>query len=225
MEDPKTYTKTMLDIDSKKWQETMKSEMDSMYANQVWTLVDPPEGIVPIGNKWVFKRKKGSDVKAETYKARLASRSCNICFDEAIKGYGFSQNEDEPCVYRKNSGSVVVFLVLYVDDILMFGNNIGMLTSVKLWLSKTFSMKDLGNASYILGINIYRDISIPSVVKTVLKYLKRDKDMFLVYGGNPELLVEGNTNSDFEYDVDDRKSTIGYVFTLNGGAISWRCCK
>ncbi|CAL8089813.1 unnamed protein product [Prunus armeniaca] len=52
----------------------MKSEMDSMYANQVWTLVDPPEGIVPIGNKWVFKRKKGSDGKVETYKARLVAK-------------------------------------------------------------------------------------------------------------------------------------------------------
>ncbi|BFG35092.1 hypothetical protein CerSpe_213660 [Prunus speciosa] len=84
-----------------------------------------------------------------------ASRSWNIRFDEAVKGYGFSQNEDEPCVYKKNNGSAVVFLVLYVDDILMFGNDIGMLTSVKLWLSKTCSVKDLGNASYILGIKIY----------------------------------------------------------------------
>ncbi|CAL2230130.1 unnamed protein product [Prunus armeniaca] len=63
MEDPETYTNAMLDIDSKKWQEAMKSEMDSMYANQVWPLVDAPEGIVPIGNKWVFKGKKSSDGK------------------------------------------------------------------------------------------------------------------------------------------------------------------
>ncbi|CAL9005324.1 unnamed protein product [Prunus brigantina] len=52
----------------------MKSEMDSMYANQVWTLVDPPQGIVPIGNKWIFKRKMGSDGKVETYKARLVAK-------------------------------------------------------------------------------------------------------------------------------------------------------
>ncbi|BFG30904.1 hypothetical protein CerSpe_171780 [Prunus speciosa] len=58
-----------------------------------------------------------------------------------------------------------------------------------------------------------------SSVKTVLKYLRRTKDMFLVYGGIPELLVEGYTDSDFESDVD-QKSTSGYVFTLNGGAIS-----
>ncbi|CAL9005058.1 unnamed protein product [Prunus brigantina] len=46
MEDPETYMKAMLDIDSKKWQEAMKSEMDSMYANQVWTLVDPPDAMI-----------------------------------------------------------------------------------------------------------------------------------------------------------------------------------
>ncbi|KAI5334756.1 hypothetical protein L3X38_024889 [Prunus dulcis] len=136
----------------------MKSEMDSMYANQVWTLVDPPKSIVPIGNKWVIKRKKAQMARS-IYGLKQASRSWNICFDEAVKGYGFSQNEDEPCVYKKNSGSAVVFLVPYVNDILMFGNDIGMLTSVKQWLSKTFLMKDLGNASYILGINSYRDRS------------------------------------------------------------------
>ncbi|CAN6567556.1 unnamed protein product [Malus baccata var. baccata] len=66
-EDPRDYSKAMSDIDSKRWQEAMKSEMDSMYQNQVWTLVDPPEGIVPVGNKWVFKRKIGVDGNVETY--------------------------------------------------------------------------------------------------------------------------------------------------------------
>ena len=66
---------------------------------------------------------------------------------------------DEPCVYKKTSGSVIVFLVLYVDDILIIGNDVSVLQSVKIWLSKRFSMKDLGEASYILGIRIYRDRS------------------------------------------------------------------
>ncbi|KAM1172658.1 hypothetical protein ACFX2G_023218 [Malus domestica] len=73
-EDPRDYTEVMSDIDSKRWQEAMKSEMDSMYQNQVWTLVDPPEGIVPVGNKWVFKRKIGVDGNVETYKARLVAK-------------------------------------------------------------------------------------------------------------------------------------------------------
>ena len=43
----------------------MKSEMESMKVNDVWTLVDPPEGVKPIGCKWVFKRKRGADGKGE----------------------------------------------------------------------------------------------------------------------------------------------------------------
>ncbi len=50
-DDPMTYEEAILDIDSSKWIEAMKSKMDSMYKNQVWDLIDPPEGIVPIGNK------------------------------------------------------------------------------------------------------------------------------------------------------------------------------
>ena len=53
--------------DSDKWLETMKSEIESMKVNDVWILVDPPEGVKPIGCKWLFKRKRGVDRKVETY--------------------------------------------------------------------------------------------------------------------------------------------------------------
>ena len=69
------------------------------------------------------------------------------------------KNEDEPCVYKKVSGSAIFFLVLYVDDILLIGNDIPTLQSVKSWLGKFFSMKDLGKAAYIIGIKIYKDRS------------------------------------------------------------------
>ena len=42
------------DINSALWQEAMKSEMDSMYTNQVWAPVDASEGVKPIVWKWVF---------------------------------------------------------------------------------------------------------------------------------------------------------------------------
>ena len=60
-------------------------------------------------------------------------------------------------MYKNFSGSAITFIVLYVDDILLIGNDVGMFSSVKLWLSKNFSMKDLGEATYVLGIRIYRD--------------------------------------------------------------------
>ena len=49
----------------------MKSELDSMYSNQVWDHVKAPKGIKPIGCKWVYKRKRGIDGKVETFKPRL----------------------------------------------------------------------------------------------------------------------------------------------------------
>ena len=66
---------------------------------------------------------------------------------------------NEPCVYKKISESAIVFLVLYVDDILLIKNDVPMLQSVKTWLSSKFFIKNLGEASYILGIKIYRDRS------------------------------------------------------------------
>ena len=64
---------------------------------------------------------------------------------------------DDPCVYKKSQGKVVSFLILYVDNILLIGNDVGMLSTIKVWLANTFDLKDLGEASYILRIKLFRD--------------------------------------------------------------------
>ncbi|KAG8489201.1 hypothetical protein CXB51_017237 [Gossypium anomalum] len=380
-DEPRTYQEAVASLDSKKWLEAMRSEMDSMYENQVWTLVDPPEGVKPIGCKWVFKKKTDMDGNVQTYKGRLvakgfrqihgvdydetfspmdvktaflngkpeedvymtqpegfvdpkdagkicklqrsiyglkqASQSWNLCFNDAIKEFGFIKKEEEPCVYKKVSGNTIIFLVLYVDDVLIMGNDIPTLQSIKTWLGSYFSMKDLGEATYILGVKIYRDRSrrllglsqgtyidkvlkrfnmeeskrgflpmrhgisiskemcpstpqerermskIPyasaigsimyamlctrpdvsyalsmtsryqvdpgkghwTTVKNILKYLRRTKDTFLIYGGEEELSVKGYTDASFQTDKDDSQSQSGFVFCLNGGAVSWKSSK
>ena len=64
-----------------------------------------------------------------------------------------------------------------------------------------------------------------TAVKNILKYLRRTKDMFLVYGGAEELVVKGYVDANFDTNLDDSKSQIGYVYILNGGAVSWCSCK
>ena len=54
---------------------------------------------------------------------------------------------------------MIVFLILYVDDILLVENDIIALQGIKVWLSSQFSMKDLDEASFILGMKIYKDRS------------------------------------------------------------------
>ena len=53
-----------------------------------------------------------------------ASRSWNIRFDKLIKAYSFIQTCGEAYIYKKVSGTSVAFLILYVDDILLMGNDI-----------------------------------------------------------------------------------------------------
>jgi len=272
-----------------------------------------PEGFVDPKNSG-----KVCKLQKSIYGLKQASRSWNLRFDEVIKSFGFTKSEGEPCVYMKFSGSAVVFLVLYVDDILLIGNDIPTLLNVKKWLGDNFSMKDLGEASYVLGIRIYRDRSrrliglsqstyidkvmkrfrmqeskkgflplshgvtlsktqcptsneerkrmdkIPyasaigsimyamictrpdvsyslsatsryqsnpgenhwTAVKRILKYLRRTKDLFLVYGGQEgELVVKGYTDASFQTDPDDFRSQSGYMFCLNGGAVTWKSSK
>ena len=118
---------------------------ESVYMSQ-------PEGFEDPKNKGKICR-----LLKSIYGLKQASRSWNQRFDQAVKQFGFIKNDDEPCVYKRTNGLKVVFLVLYVDDILIIGNDVPSLLQTKAWLGKCFEMKDLGEASYILGIKIYRD--------------------------------------------------------------------
>jgi hypothetical protein len=64
-----------------------------------------------------------------------------------------------------------------------------------------------------------------TLVKNILKYLRRTKDVFLVYGGEKELVVHGYTDASFQTNTNDSQSQLGFVFTINGGAISWKSSK
>ena len=64
----------MMGPDSVKWLNAMKSKIESMYENQVWNLVDPPEGSKPIECKWIFKKKINADGNVTVYKARLVAK-------------------------------------------------------------------------------------------------------------------------------------------------------
>ena len=71
---------------------------------------------------------------------------------------------------------MVIFLVLHIDDILLIRNDIPALQRIKVWLSSSFSMKDLRKASFIFEMKIYRDkskrlfgLSLLTYIDTVLK--------------------------------------------------------
>jgi hypothetical protein len=86
--------------------------------------------------------------------------------------FGFAENIVDNCIYQKFSGSKFV-LVLYVDDILLATNDLGLLHDTKQFLSQNFEMKDLSEASYVLGIEIHRDKSQKMLGLSHKAYIER----------------------------------------------------
>ncbi|KAK4383398.1 Retrovirus-related Pol polyprotein from transposon RE2 [Sesamum angolense] len=268
----RTYGEAMLDINSEKWLEAMKSEIESMSSNQVWTLLDRPKGVKLVGCKWVYNMDVkiaflNSFIEEEIYIDQpkgftIVGERAKVLWD-----YDFVKNNFDSCVYKKVSGSSIAFLVLYVNYILLIGNDIKMDRSKRMLgmtknlyvekvlkrfkmehckrrllsmrhgvkLSKKQSLKtdeefkrmlDVPYASAIGIIQYVVQRTRPDVayslsvmrryqacdgethwtaVKTILKYLRRSKDMFLVYDGG-ELILEGYSNASFQSDDDDAKS-------------------
>jgi len=78
-EEPKTYTEAMMGPDYERWLDAMLSKMESMRENQVWNLVDPPNGMRAVECKWISKKKIDADRKVHIYKARLVAKGfCQI---------------------------------------------------------------------------------------------------------------------------------------------------
>ncbi|GJR94265.1 retrotransposon protein, putative, ty1-copia subclass [Tanacetum coccineum] len=135
------------------WQMDIKTCFLNGYLDEDIYMVQPKGFVDPNHSRKVCK------LQRSIYGLKQASRSWNKRFDDEIKRFGFTQNLEEPCVYQKASRSNVTLLILYVDDIIIMGNHIPSLQSVKDYLRKCFAMKDLGEAAFILGIKIYRDRS------------------------------------------------------------------
>ena len=78
-------------------------------------------------------------------------------FDQVISDFDFKENIADQCIYHKFKGTRHIFLVLYVNDILLANNDIDLLLETKSFLSKNFEMKDLGNVCFVISIQIQRD--------------------------------------------------------------------
>ncbi|CAL2256877.1 unnamed protein product [Prunus armeniaca] len=97
----------------------------------------------------------------------------------------FEENIADQCIYLKKCGSRFIFLVLYIDDILLATDNDNLLKDTKELLSNNFEMKDLGEASFVLGIEIQRDRArslLGLSQKTYIERILKRFDMRMCYG-------------------------------------------
>ncbi|KAK8506671.1 hypothetical protein V6N12_038490 [Hibiscus sabdariffa] len=184
-----------------------------------------PEGFVTPENAG-----KVCKLQRSIYGLKQASRSWNLHFNDAIKEFGFIRNEDEPCVYKKFSGSIVSFLILYVDDILIIGYYVPTLQSIKTWLSlsqstyidkvlKPFSMEESKRGFLPMrhGISLSMEMC-PSTPQ------ERERMSQIPYASAIRSIMYAMicTRPDLSYALS---MTSGYQANPGEGAVSWKSLK
>lgn len=91
------------------------------------------------------------------YGLKQASRMWNERFHDVILKLGFDRSMHDSCLYIKRDEHHIMYLLIYVDDLLLIGNNIDDIKHIKTSMSNVFEMKDMEEVKQFLGIHIVRD--------------------------------------------------------------------
>lgn len=263
-----------------------------------------PEGFEILGKEHLVCK-----LKKSIYGLKQSSRCWNEALDKHLKSMGFKQSNNDPCIYTLETDEETFIIAVYVDDIILAGNNQKRIDEFIKMIGDRFDIRDMGKMNHFLGVkieyfsagriwigqpsytrnllkkfsmenskpvatpveigskliksnetdklvdpemyqsvvgqllylstrtrpdiayavsNVARFSSKPSqqhwiAVKRIMRYLNGTIDYGLLYEKNST--IEGFSDADWAGDLNDRKSTSGYVFMMSGAAISWNSKK
>ncbi|KAL0355686.1 UNVERIFIED_CONTAM: Retrovirus-related Pol polyprotein from transposon RE1 [Sesamum radiatum] len=245
--------------------------------------VKQPEGFSVIGHE-----NKVLKLKKALYGLKQAPRAWYSRLDNYLQKNGFSRCLHEYALYVKKDKGDILYICIYVDDLILTGNNQHMYENFKKVMAQEFEMSDMGLMSYYLGLEVKQrsdgifisqeayaretlkkfkmkecnPVTTPiecgvklskddgarkvdsttfrslvgslsesihgnpseehmNAAKRILRYLKGTFDYGIFYTSSNDVCLKGYCDSDYAGDVDDRKSTTGFVFYFGENAISW----
>ncbi|KAE8723075.1 PLAC8 family protein [Hibiscus syriacus] len=168
------------------------------------------------------------------YGLKQAPRAWYGKIAEFLTKSGYSVTPADSSLFVKaNEGKLAIVLV-YVDDLIITGDDEAEILQTKENLSVRFQMKELGQLKHFLGLEV--DLGVMSrymqnpkkphleAVRRILRYVKNTIDYGLLYKKGEDCKLVGYCDADYAGDHDTRRSTTGYVFKLGSGTISW-CSK
>ncbi|GJY56246.1 retrovirus-related pol polyprotein from transposon TNT 1-94 [Tanacetum coccineum] len=250
LNEPTSYKADMLDPESDKWLDAMNAEMQPMIDNMVWVLVDLPPNCMTIGTNGYTQLYRVdyeetfspvADIRAirilisiaAFYDYEIWQMDVKIAF---LNGY---LDEDIYMVQHEDLGKAAFILGIkiyrdrskrliglsqsaYMDKILKrYKKNNSKRGHIP--MQERLDLNNTQGASTLEEVKHMQNVPYTSAVGSIIN----TKDMFLVFGGNPEaeLRVDCYCDVGFETDRDDIKSQTRYVFVLNGGALDWKSSK
>ncbi|KAK4391437.1 Retrovirus-related Pol polyprotein from transposon RE2 [Sesamum angolense] len=178
----------------------MNPEIQALEKNYTWRVTPLPAGKKATGCKWIYKTKLKADGNVERYKARLVAKGFNqgydvkpglVCklerslyglklesqqwnleFTVKLEAYGFVQSAHDYCLFTMITDFGRMFLLVYVDNILITGPSLSEIQKVKSYHYNLFTIKDLGDARYFLGLEISRNSSSTYLAQYTLAIIK-----------------------------------------------------
>lgn len=132
------------------------------------------------------QKKKVCKLNKALYGLKQASRAWNEKFNKFMIHIGFKQCATDQCLYVKKQNGKLVYVLLYVDDILVFCSDMKIIDTIKQLLSKEFEMTDMGKVSTFLGMHIQQDIEKGTIVLSQSKYLEKVLQKFNMQDCKPK---------------------------------------
>lgn len=104
------------------------------------------------------------------YGLKQAPRAWFECFTTQLLSLGFVASLSDPSLFVRNVGGSLTYLLLYVDDVMLTGNDLSYIDLLVVQLKQSFDMTDLGSLTYFLGLEVQRKAS--GIFVTQTKYTR-----------------------------------------------------
>ncbi|KAA0038938.1 putative mitochondrial protein [Cucumis melo var. makuwa] len=140
------------------WQQAMNKELQALEKTHTWDYVDLPPSKKPIG--FYMKPPPGTTPPLQKvcllfralYGLEQASRAWFATFSSTITQLRFTSSSHNSALFTRQTSRGIVLLPLYVDDMIITGDDSHAISDLQCYLGKHFEMKDLGNLSYFLDL-------------------------------------------------------------------------
>uniref|UniRef100_A0A2N9GPK7 Reverse transcriptase Ty1/copia-type domain-containing protein n=1 Tax=Fagus sylvatica TaxID=28930 RepID=A0A2N9GPK7_FAGSY len=171
LHEPHTYHKAST---NPLWQQAMADELDALHKTHTWDMTTLPPSKSAVGYKWVYKIKTWADgfstcshlpgypasqnqvcrLRRALYGLKQAPRAWFAKFSSVVAQQGFTSSSYDSALFIRYTSTGITLILLYVDDIIITGDDTAGIRDLQKFLSQHFEMKDFGTLSYFLGLEV-----------------------------------------------------------------------